>query len=84
MRMVRPALALFALVCAAWVAPAWADKRVALVVGNSAYRHTSTLPNPRNDAQAIGAALKRLGFDVDVQIDLDTGLFSSNKQLIMQ
>lgn len=40
-----------ALVCA--VASAYAEKRVALVVGNGAYRHADRLDNPVNDAQAV-------------------------------
>ena len=39
-------------------------KRVALVVGNSAYRNVPELPNPANDAGAVAAALNRLGFSV--------------------
>ena len=50
---------------------AHADKRVALVLGNSAYQNTQTLPNPRNDAQDIGAMLEKLGFAVITGIDLD-------------
>jgi hypothetical protein len=46
------------------------EKRVALVVGNSAYRNVPVLPNPGNDAEAIGSVLKRLNFDVDFQINL--------------
>ena len=34
-----------------------ADKRVALVIGNGAYRNVPTLANPTNDAADIGAAL---------------------------
>ena len=41
---------------------------VALVVGNSAYR-TDRLPNTVNDAEAVGAALGRLGFDVRLLLD---------------
>ena len=41
-----------------------ADGRVALVIGNSAYDHADVLVNPGNDAADIGAALRRLGFDV--------------------
>lgn len=51
--------------------PAFADKRVALVIGNSAYQSTSLLPNPRNDAQDVAAALKRSGFETIVGVDLD-------------
>lgn len=44
------------------------ETRVAVVIGNSAYP-TSSLPNPRNDATAVAAALKKLGFDVDLKIN---------------
>jgi hypothetical protein len=46
------------------VATGHAEKRVALVVGNAAYRHAGVpkLDNPVNDAQSIRDALKRLGF----------------------
>jgi len=39
-------------------------KRVALVIGNSAYRNVPALPNPANDAADFAAALTRLGFAV--------------------
>ncbi len=45
--------------------------RVALVIGNSAYEHTSELPNPVNDATAMRDALTRLGFDVVFRRDAD-------------
>jgi uncharacterized caspase-like protein len=51
--------------------PAAVQKRVALVVGNSAYRYARKLDNPTNDAADIGAALKRLGFQVIEGFDLD-------------
>ena len=38
--------------------------RVALVVGNSDYAYVGRLPNPRNDATDVRAALRRLGFEV--------------------
>ncbi len=44
--------------------PAWAAKRVALVLGNSAYQNVARLPNPVNDGSAIAAILKDAGFDV--------------------
>ena len=37
--------------------------RVALVIGNSAYKHVPPLDNPVIDAEAMAAALERLGFD---------------------
>lgn len=42
------------------------ERRVALVIGNGAYEHTTPLRNPTNDAADVAAALKRLGFDVVV------------------
>jgi uncharacterized caspase-like protein len=44
--------------------PAWAAKRVALVIGNSAYQNVALLPNPVNDGAVIAATLKNAGFDV--------------------
>ncbi len=46
-------------------------KRVALVIGNSAYKHTSQLKNPINDANAISATLAGLNFQVIKGIDLN-------------
>jgi len=43
---------------------AFADKRVAFVVGNAAYRNVPQLPNPAIDAKAIAAVLRNVGFDV--------------------
>ncbi len=53
------------------VPAAQAEKRIALVVGNSAYQHTSELRNPRSDALDIAGALRRLGFEVLDGLDLD-------------
>jgi uncharacterized caspase-like protein len=44
--------------------PAWAEKRVALVLGNAAYQNVARLPNPANDGAVIAATLKEAGFDV--------------------
>ena len=41
--------------------PALAGKRVALVVGNSAYRNVAKLSNPANDAAAVAAKFKSTG-----------------------
>ncbi len=40
------------------------DKRIALVIGNGAYRHASTLANPANDAAAMAKSLRDVGFEV--------------------
>jgi hypothetical protein len=39
-------------------------KRLALVIGNSAYLNAVELRNPRNDARALAATFRDLGFDV--------------------
>jgi TPR repeat protein len=44
------------------------EARVALVIGNGAYKD-SPLKNPPNDARAVAAALKELGFKVDLVLD---------------
>ncbi|MDE2603995.1 MAG: caspase family protein [Bradyrhizobium sp.] len=44
--------------------PAWAGRRVALVIGNSAYQNAPPLPNPVNDSAMIAATLRDAGFDV--------------------
>src|SRR5689334_9799651 len=45
-------------------ADAAVDRRVALVIGNSAYKNVTKLPNPANDADAIAALLRQAGFEV--------------------
>ena len=50
---------------------ALADKRVALVVGNSAYQSVPKLPNPSGDANAVARMFRDAGFDsVDVLINV--------------
>jgi Caspase domain/Putative peptidoglycan binding domain len=43
---------------------AFADKRVAFVVGNSAYKNVPALPNPAVDAKSMAKLLRNVGFDV--------------------
>jgi uncharacterized caspase-like protein len=43
--------------------PAFAAKRVALIIGNSAYQNAPQLPNPVNDAALMTATFKSAGFD---------------------
>ena len=52
------------------VTPAFADSRVALVIGNGAYARVPHLPNPAHDAEDVAAALKRSGFEIIVATDL--------------
>lgn len=40
------------------------ERRVALVIGNSAYQHLTRLDNPRNDATAIARQLRESGFEI--------------------
>jgi uncharacterized caspase-like protein len=44
--------------------PAFAEKRVALVLGNSNYQNVAPLANPVNDSAKIASTLKDAGFDV--------------------
>ena len=54
----------FAMCIAAFAAPACAEKRVALVVGNNDYRNVPKLQKAVNDARTMGDTLKQLGFTV--------------------
>jgi hypothetical protein len=44
--------------------PAFAENRVALVIGNSAYRAVSPLPNAQSDAKSMSEMLGAAGFEV--------------------
>jgi uncharacterized caspase-like protein len=51
---------------------AQADKRVALVIGNSAYKNAPRLANPVNDAGLVGGMFRNAGFDtVEIKLDLN-------------
>ena len=63
--------------------PAFADKRVALVIGNSAYRNVGRLDNPANDAKLLSDTLRALGFTLvggGAQLDLDKPAFDRTVQ----
>ena len=47
------------------------ETRLALVIGNSAYRHTTPLTNPARDAELISQALEQVGFKVAKFLDAD-------------
>ena len=49
---------------------AFADKRVAFVVGNAAYRSVAPLPNPAVDAKSMARVLRNVGFDVVEGVNL--------------
>jgi uncharacterized caspase-like protein len=48
------------------IAPAHAEKRVALVIGNNDYKNVPKLQKAVNDARTMGDTLKQLGFSVMV------------------
>ena len=60
--------------------PALAEKRVALVIGNAAYKHTAPLSNTLNDANAISSLLTKAGFDV-VESRGDLGVVAFKRAL---
>jgi Caspase domain len=72
MRVVLGLLAGLALWLAA-ASDARAERRVALVIGNSAYQNASQLPNPVNDATAIAGLLRGADFDV-VELQSNLGV----------
>src|ERR1700746_594944 len=47
-----------------------ADKRVAFVVGNGAYKNVAQLPNPPIDAKAMAGVLRNVGFEVVEGVNL--------------
>ncbi|MDU0343013.1 caspase family protein [Bosea rubneri] len=64
--------ALAALLAQLLALPALAqDRRVALVIGNSAYKNAPALPNTVNDARDTAEALRKVGFEVVDGVDLD-------------
>jgi len=62
--------------CLAFAAPAHAEKRVALVVGNNDYRNVPKLQKAVNDARTMGDTLKQLGFTVMVAENQNRQAFS--------
>ena len=73
-RLVPLAAAIGSAILAMVLAPdaAWAEKRVALVVGNSAYQTVPQLPNPSRDANAVAKMFRDAGFDT-VEVQLNVG-----------
>jgi hypothetical protein len=62
---------------------AYAEKRVALVIGNSAYQTVPKLPNPTADARLMSDTLLSLGFFVvggGARLDLDKSGFDAALQ----
>jgi hypothetical protein len=59
---------------------AHAEKRVALVIGNSAYVKVAKLSNPARDAELIEALFRKAGFDV-VEAKRDLGMVAMRRAL---
>ena len=72
----RLSAALLAVVCVASAAPAQAEKRIALVIGNNDYRNVPKLQKAVNDARTMGDTLKQLGFNVMLAENLNRQAFS--------
>ena len=68
MRYLTIALSLICMLFTAHAAKA--DRRVAFVVGNGAYKNVTQLPNPPIDAKAMAGVLRNAGFDVVEGINL--------------
>jgi hypothetical protein len=71
------------LLCAGMSSAAHAENRVALVIGNSAYRTVPKLPNPDGDAKLMSDTLTSLGFFVvggSARLDLDKAGFDAALQ----
>jgi|SRR5580704_2680293 hypothetical protein len=69
----RTAVLAWAAMLLAWgTDAALADRRVALVIGNSAYQNVPSLPNPARDARAMADMFRKVGFDV-VSAQYDIG-----------
>jgi uncharacterized protein YraI len=76
----RAARLLLALIMMTLCLPARAETRIALVVGNSAYRHVTVLDNPTKDAELMVEMLRRLGFTLvggGAQVDVDKARFDT-------
>jgi uncharacterized protein YecT (DUF1311 family) len=68
-------------------APAFAERKVALVIGNSEYTHAPVLPNPQRDAAEVAKKLTSLGYEVQLEENLTgqafrvaLGVFSESAQ----
>jgi hypothetical protein len=75
---------LLIIAAAIWLAffsvTALADRRVALVIGNSSYQNVDRLPNPAKDAEAIAQMFRKAGFDA-VQLHTDLGYLDFKRAL---
>jgi hypothetical protein len=74
----------FSLIFLSFTSSALAEKRVALVVGNSAYQNVTRLDNTRNDAALMAETLADLGFSLiggRAQLDLDKAALDADVRI---
>jgi uncharacterized caspase-like protein len=64
----------------AFLTEAVAEKRAALVIGNSAYKNVPALSNPSNDARAVSELLKKAGFEI-VETRVDLGIVEMRRAI---
>ena len=64
---------LIAVFSSALAAQESSEKRIALVIGNSAYQHVPSLKNPANDSNDLAQALRDIGFEVLLHTDQTQG-----------
>lgn len=71
MTVLRSVLFILAVIAAALNAtgPAYAEKRIALVIGNAAYKHFGTLANPVQDVAGVAETLRAADFEVIEAVD---------------
>ena len=68
---------------ALFLTPAFAETRIALVIGNSSYSHVPKLDNPANDAKLMARTLKSVGFELvggGPQLNLDKEHFDESSR----
>ncbi|MEO0467391.1 MAG: caspase family protein [Pseudomonadota bacterium] len=77
--LLRALISIFFLFVAMAQAQAQVDnrKRIALVVGNSAYDHMRFLPNPINDAKLMRDSLEEVGFEVYLEYNATEEILES-------
>jgi uncharacterized caspase-like protein len=82
LRLARHSLPLIAVLASLIGGPATAalEKRVALVIGNGAYAHITTLQKPINDAQKMAELLRGLRFEVILGTDVTKSQMESLAQ----
>ena len=67
---IRLVVAALVVATVTWSGESRADRRVALIIGNGAYKNVPKLPNPPKDAKAMASLLRNLGFEVVTGTDL--------------